>query len=56
MLVLTLIGSNLILWDYTKDCVFVAPLPQDLAYAQERIEHAVIVIDRGMMQRVWYEL
>jgi hypothetical protein len=48
--------TNLYLWGYVKDRVFVPPLPRDLADVKARIIAAVKNIDVPMLTRVWQEL
>ncbi|PNF20161.1 hypothetical protein B7P43_G00613 [Cryptotermes secundus] len=44
------------LWGYIKDRVYVPPLPRTLVELRERIDAAVMTIDRMMLQNVWNEL
>ncbi|KAJ4452056.1 hypothetical protein ANN_03572 [Periplaneta americana] len=44
------------LWEYIKDRVYVPPLPQTLVQLRERINNAVMAIDRTTLHKVWNEL
>ncbi|PNF30068.1 hypothetical protein B7P43_G04744 [Cryptotermes secundus] len=44
------------LWGYIKDRVYVPPLPRTLVELRERIDAAVMTIDRMMLQNTWNEL
>ena len=44
------------LWGYIKDRVYVPPLPQTLVQLRERINNAVMAIDRTTLHNVWNEL
>ncbi|KAJ4432597.1 hypothetical protein ANN_21220 [Periplaneta americana] len=43
------------LW-YIKDRIYVPPLPQTLVQLRERINNAVMTIDRTTLHNVWNEL
>jgi hypothetical protein len=47
---------DFVLWGYIKDLVYVPPLPRTLVKLRERIDAAVMTIDRMMLQNVWNEL
>ncbi|PNF28323.1 hypothetical protein B7P43_G03472, partial [Cryptotermes secundus] len=44
------------LWGYIKDRLYITPLARTLVELRERIDAAVMTIDRMMLQNVWNEL
>jgi hypothetical protein len=51
-----LTSCDFFLWDYTKEQVFVPPLPLDFDELKLRINAFIKTIDRNMLGSVWNEL
>jgi hypothetical protein len=47
---------DVILWGYTKEQVFVPPLPLDIGELKLRITAAIETVNRNLLQRIWDEL